>query len=48
LCHIYNDKSIQKDGGLIIKKLANFTTDSSVFTMKKSIADAKKDIDSLA
>ena len=36
LCHIFNDTSIQREGGLLVKKLASFTKDSVVFTMKDS------------
>ncbi len=32
----------------MIKKLANFTTDSCVFNMKTSFSEAKKDISDLA
>ena len=35
---------IQREGGLLIKKLACFTTDSIVFTMKATAAEARKDI----
>ena len=32
---IFKDVSTQKEGGLLIRKIANFTKDSIVFQMKK-------------
>ena len=47
LCHIFEDTSIQKEGGLLVRKLANFTNDSVIFSMKP-LQEAKVDIQRLA
>jgi len=41
---MFEDTKIQREGGLLIKKLACFTTDSTVFSMKASAGEARKDI----
>ena len=47
LCQIFKDVSIQKEGGLLIRKLANFTQDSIVFQMK-NFDESRTDIQRLA
>ena len=48
LCHIRSDTTIQREGGLLIKKLACFYSDSIVFFTKHSVFEARHDIARLA